>query len=251
MRQGFVTLASGRDESRITAGNGVVGSFSGPGPESATPQDRLGVLQIALDEQLLFARRSRDVDDDHLPAKTEEDVVAGVDDTAGGVEDEFAPGIRFEVGENLVESGDFFGEVLRFALGVGGAVGPTHPRGDAIDAGVSAGLENASEARLDLVVATDGRASARREVLRPMAFSGTGHADEGEAQRRLLRIGGHKELKSVIDFREPKNAKENGSGRAEAHSYLSVPLKNGINGSRKFAEMSRFTGTGMEALRTA
>ena len=251
MRQGFVTLASGRDESRIAAGNGVVGSFSGPGLESATPQDRLGVLQIALDEQLLFARRSRNVDDDHLAAKTEEDVVTGVDDAAGGVEDEFALGICCEVGENLVESGDFFGEVLGFALGVGGAVRPTHPRGDTIDAGVSAGLENGSEARLDLVVAADGGASARGEVLRPMAFSGTGHADEGEAQRRLLRIGGHKELKSLNDFREPKNAKENSRGRAEARSYLSVSLKNGVNGSRKSAGMSRFTGTGLEAFRTA
>jgi hypothetical protein len=251
MRQGFVTLASGRDESRIAASNGVVGSFSEPGQESATPQDRLGVLQIALDEQLLFARRSREVDDDHLAAKTEEDVVTGVDDTAGGVKDQFALAIGFEVGENLVQSGDFFGEVLGFALRIGGAVRPTHPSGDTIDAGVSAGLENGSEARLDLVVAADGGASARCEVLRPMAFSGTGHADEGEAQRRLLRIGGHKEPKSVIDFREPKNAKENGRGRPEAHSYLSVSLKNGINGSRKSAEMSRFTGTGMEALRTA
>jgi len=250
MRQGFVTLASGRDESRIAAGNGIVGSFSGPALESATPQDRLGVLQIALDEQLLFARRSREVHDDHLAAKTEEDVVTGVNNTAGGVEDEFALRICFEVGENLVESGDFFGEVLGFALGVGGAVRPTHPRGDAVDAGVSAGLENGSEARLDFVVAADGGASARGEVLRPMAFSGTRHADEGEAQRRLLRIGGHKELKSVIDFREPKNAKENGRARAEAHNYLSVPLENEINGSPKFAGISRFAGIGREVLRT-
>jgi hypothetical protein len=84
-----------------------------------------------------------------------------------------------------------------------------------------------------------------------MAFSGTGHADEGEAQRRLLRIGGHKELKSVIDFREAKNAKEHGGRGTEAHSYLSVPLKNGINGSGKFAEISRFTGVGREAFHTA
>ena len=194
MRQCFVTLAACRDKSRIAAGDGIVGSFPVPGLESATPQHGFGVLQIARDEQLLLVGGSSEVDDGHLAAQAQQNIVAGVDNAAGGVEDEFALGMFLEIGEDLVEGGDFLGEVSGFAPGVGGAVGPAHPRGHAIDAGVTAGLESGGEAELDFVVATHGGASVGREVLCPMTLSRAGHANESEAQR-LFRIRRHRGTK--------------------------------------------------------
>ena len=196
MCQSFIALAARRDESRIAAGNRIVRVFWRARLKRPTPQHRFGILQIALDEQLLFVRGCGDVDNGHLAAQAQEDVVAGVDDASGGVENEFTLRVLFEIAEDLVESGDFFGKILGFAFGVGRTVGPAHPGGYAVDAGVSPRLENASEPGFDFVVAADGRAAVGGKVFRPMAFSSARHANQGEAQRSM-RISRHNELKSL------------------------------------------------------
>ncbi|HXP23370.1 MAG TPA: hypothetical protein VN807_04485, partial [Candidatus Sulfotelmatobacter sp.] len=48
----------------------------------------------------------------------------------------------------------------------------------------------------DFVVAADGGTAMGCKIFRPMAFSGSGHADHGKAQRSM-RIRRHNELKSL------------------------------------------------------
>ena len=101
-----------------------------------------------------------------------------MNDAACGVKNQGAGRIFFEASEDFVERRDFFGEILRFALGVGGAVGPTHPCGDTVDAPETASLESGSEAGFDEVVARDRGKSRGGQMLGPIGFPGTRHADE-------------------------------------------------------------------------
>jgi len=54
LSEGFVALAARRDENRIAADDGLVGRFSGMGTKSTLPQNWLGVLEVALNEELDF-----------------------------------------------------------------------------------------------------------------------------------------------------------------------------------------------------
>jgi len=214
MSEGFVALTARRDKNRIAAEDGQPGRFSGMRTKSALPQNRLGIPEVALDEQLHFAVRGGEVSDGHLAAQSMEGVIAGGNDAAGCVEDEFAFRILFEAGENLIEDSHFLGEILRFAFEVSWTVRPTHPGGNAVDAGVSTLFKDGGEARFDLVVAADGRTSECGEIFCPMGFAGTGHADESEAQR-LVRIGPHRELESVCEAGKGIQRKVEGGGSTE------------------------------------
>jgi hypothetical protein len=123
-----------------------------------------------------------------------EDVIAGADDAAGGVEDEFAMGIFFERGENFVECGNLLAKIFGFVLGVSGLVGPTHPGGNAVDGLVATGLENGGEASFDGVVTADRGAAECGKILGPMGFSGAGHTNKRET-KRLVRLRPHKEFR--------------------------------------------------------
>ena len=180
MREGFVALAARGDEHRIAADNGLMRGFAGLRAKDALPQNRLGILEVTLGEQLNFLVGGSKVNNGHLAAQAVKGVIARGDDAAGSVKNKFALGIRLEASEDFIENGNFFGEVLCFALQVSGAVWPAHPCGDAVDAFKAAGFEDRSESRFDLVVTADGGAPEGSKVFCPMGFSGTGHADEGE-----------------------------------------------------------------------
>ena len=198
MSEGFVALAAGGDENRIAAHDGLLRCFAGMGTKSTLPEDGLGILKIALDEELDFLAGGSEIDNGHLASEAVKGVIAGGDDAAGGVQNEFALRIFFEARQDFVEDGNFFGEVLGFALGVGGTVRPAHPGGNAVDARVAASREDGSEAGFDLIVTADGGTAESGKIFCPVGFAGTGHADESETQR-LVRIRRHGELKSVMD----------------------------------------------------
>ena len=206
MSEGFVALAARGDKKRIAAHDGLLRRFSGMGTKRTLPEHRLGILEIAADEKLHFVIGRGEINDSHLAAQAVKRVIAGGDDATGGVEDEIAIGIFLKRREHFIEDGDFFREVLRFALGVSRAVRPAHPRCYAINAGVAAGFQNGSEARFDFVVAADRGAAESREIFRPVGFAGSGHADERKA-KRLIGMCRHVELKSVKDAGEERNKK--------------------------------------------
>src|SRR5215469_4926991 len=104
------------------------------GPKGAAPEDRLGIFEITADQKPLLASGGGEVDDEHLLAEAIEEMIAGVDDAAGGVEDKFVIKIFFKVVEDFVKGADLLGEVGGFALGISWTVGPAHPGGDAVDA---------------------------------------------------------------------------------------------------------------------
>jgi hypothetical protein len=203
--EGFVALAARRDEEGITADDGVVGGFTLARLEDTLPEDRFGIFEVTLDEQLCFFGRGGEIEDGHLAAETMEDVITAADDAAGGVEDKFAMRIFFERGEDFVEGGDFFAEIFRFAFGVGGTVGPTHPRGDTVDALIAAGLEDGGEPRFDRIVAADGGTTERSEIFGPVGFTGAGHTDESEAEG-FVGVGEHEEaiVAWYVVNREPR-----------------------------------------------
>ena len=199
MSKGFVALTASRNKKRITADHGIVGSFSGSRLKDALPQDRLGIPEVALDEQLNFGFGGSEVDDSHLAAQAMQDVIPGTDNAAGGVEDKFAFRISLEGGKHFIEGSDFFAQVFGFALGIGGTVRPAHPSGDTVDAFVAAGVKDRGEAGFDRVVATDGGATESGKIFRPVGFAGTGHADQGETER-LVRMRPHRESKILPRF---------------------------------------------------
>jgi hypothetical protein len=164
MSEGFVALTARGDEQRIAADDGLLRRFARLGPKDALPENGFGILEIALNEKLDFVGGSGEVNDSHLAAEPMESVIASGDNTASGVEDEFALWIFFQARKNFVKNSDFFGEVLGFTFGICGAVGPAHPSSDTIDARVAAGLQNGGEAGLDLIVATDSGAAESREI---------------------------------------------------------------------------------------
>jgi len=180
MSKGFVALAARRDENRIAADERLVGRFSGMRLKGALPQNRLRVLQVALNEQLEFFVRCGEVNDGHLAAQAMQSVIAGGYDAAGGIQDKFARGVVLQTGENLVKHSDFFGEVLSSPLRVVRTVRPTHPCRDTVDSAKAACVEGGSEARFDLIVAANGGTTESGEVFCPVRFAGTGHADESE-----------------------------------------------------------------------
>jgi len=94
--QGFVGVAARGDEMRIAAHNSLVRGFAGNGPEAALPKDRLRIAQITLNEKLDLVLRSGKIDDRGLATEPMQGVIAGGNDTAGGIEDEVALGILFE-----------------------------------------------------------------------------------------------------------------------------------------------------------
>lgn len=122
-----------------------------------------------------------------------EDVIAGANDAAGGVEDELTLRVFLESGENVVEGSDFLAEIFGFAFGIVGFVGPTHPGSDPIDGLIAAGLKSRSETSFDGIVATDGGTAEGGEVSGPMRFAAPGHTNEGEAER-LVGMRPHKRI---------------------------------------------------------
>jgi len=171
MSEGFVALAARGDEDRIAADDGLLWRFSGTGVKRALPKNGLGVLEIALDEELHFVVGDSQVDDVHLATEAVESVIAGGDDAAAGVQNEVARGILLEARKDFVEDGDFLGEVLGFALGVSGTVRPTHPGRDAVDAGVVASGEKGTETRFDVIVTADGGTAQGGKIFCPMGFA--------------------------------------------------------------------------------
>ena len=180
MSEGFVALTARGDEKRIAADDGLLWRFSGMSAKRALPQDRLGVVQIALNKQLYFFIGNGQIDDGHLATQAVKGVIAGGDDAAAGVQNEITIGVALKAGEDFIEDGNFFGEILRFSLGICGAVRPTHPGGDAINAGIATRIEDRGEARFDLIVAADGGTAESSEILGPVGFAGTRHTDESE-----------------------------------------------------------------------
>ena len=180
MRESFVALAACGDENRVAADNGLLRRFSGARTKRPLPQDGLGILEITMNKELDFVAGCGEIDDGHLAAKTMERVIASGDYAAAGVQNKIALGILFEPGENFVEHGDFFGQVLIFALRIGGRIGPAHPGRDTVDARVAAGFEDGSEASFDLIVAADGWTAERGEIFGPVRFTRTRHTDESE-----------------------------------------------------------------------
>jgi hypothetical protein len=213
MSEGFVALTARSDKHRIAADDGLMWRFAGLGAKDTLPENGLGILKIALNEKLDFIGGSSEVNDGHLAAESMERVIARGDDAASGVENKFALRIFFQAGKNFGKHGDFFSEVLRFAFGVGRAVGPTHPSSDAVNAGVASGGENGSEAGFDLVVATNRGTTESGEIFGPVGFAGAGHTDESEA-KRLVRMRPHGELESVKDTRWSGKCKRANAGWA-------------------------------------
>jgi len=121
-----------------------------------------------------------------------QDVIASADDAAGGVDDEFAVRILFEGRQLFVERGDFFSQIVRFALGIRWTIGPAHPCGNTVDALIPTGFEDGGETSFDQVVAANRGTAESVEILDPMGFAGAGHADEREA-KRLIGIRPHGE----------------------------------------------------------
>ncbi len=107
---------------------------------------------------LLFGG-GREVYDGHLAAQAPQEIRAGIDDAAGGIQNKLARGALLHASEDLVKRGDFRGEILGFALRVRGAVWPAHPGSDAGDAGVATGFQPGAQALLNAIVARDGGAS--------------------------------------------------------------------------------------------
>jgi len=202
----FVAQAAGFDKTWVAANNGIVRRFAGARLENPLPQDGLGILEITLNKKFDLFSGGSEVDDRHVAAEAMEDVIAGADDAAGRIENELALRILFEVGEDFVEDVDLFREVLGLAFRIGGTVGPAHPRGDAIDAGVPARFEDWSEAEFDLVVTADGGTTEDSEILGPVGFAGTGHADQGKA-KRLIRMRPHREPTILREDRRAKKYK--------------------------------------------
>jgi len=180
MSKGFVAQAARGDENRIAADDGLLWRFSGTCAEAALPKNGLGVLEITLNEELHLLGRGGEVDDRHLAAEAVEGVIAGGNDTSSGVEDEVPLGVLLKTGQDFVENSDFCGEILRLALGIYGAVRPTHPGCNTVDAGVAPRPENGGQARFNLIIAADGGTAERRKIFCPMGFAGTGHTDESE-----------------------------------------------------------------------
>lgn len=96
MGNGFVAPAARSDEKRIAADDSLLRRFAGMGTKSALPKDGLGVLKIALDEELDFFVGRGEIDHGHLAAEAMESMIAGGDDAAGCVQNQVAPGIFFE-----------------------------------------------------------------------------------------------------------------------------------------------------------
>jgi hypothetical protein len=221
--QSFVALTARGYESGITAFDGFVWRFAFARLKSAAPKNRLRIVKIAIDEKLLFVRGDRQVNHEHLLAKTMEKVVANVDDAAGGVENQFMLRMLFQAGENRVQGGDFLGQISGFALGIGGLIGPAHPGGDAVDAGVAADPEVRLEAFLDLRVATDEGVTGGRNAAGPIGLSRAGHADQGEAQR-LIGIRPHRSRSYRINRNGEKKTISSGA-KAQPLLDLNVGAK--------------------------
>lgn len=178
--ESLIALAARGDENRVAADDGLLRRFSGTRTKRTLPEHGLGILKITTNEELDFFAGCGEIDDGHLTAEAMEGVIAGGDDAAAGVQNEIALGILFETGENFVEDGNFFGQVLVFALRIGGCIGPAHPGRDTIDASVAAGFEDGSETSFDLIVAADGGTAERGEIFGPVRFTRTRHTDERE-----------------------------------------------------------------------
>lgn len=180
MSDSFVALAARGDESRITADDRSLRRFSGKLTKDTLPENGFGILKVALDEELHFIVGGCEIDDGHLATQAVQRVIAGGDDTAGGIQNEIAFGIFLEIRKDLVEDGNFFGEILGFAFEVRGAVWPAHPGGDAVNAGITTFGEDWREARFDLVVATDRWTTESGEIFGPVGFTGARHTNECE-----------------------------------------------------------------------
>jgi hypothetical protein len=198
MRERLVALPAGGDKSRITARDSIVWRFPRARLKGTAPEDGLRVFQVAANEELLLVVRGGEMDDDHLAAETVKEMVAGVDDAAAGVEDEIVTGIFFEAGQNFVKRGNFFGQIASLVLGIGRTIGPSHPSGHTVDAGVTSGSQDGSEAFFNLAVGGDRRIASSGNALGPIGLAGTRHADQGNPQR-LIRMRPHKESRIVSE----------------------------------------------------
>src|SRR5882762_663562 len=67
MRERFIALPPRRSQRRITARHGLTWFFASLWLKCATPQHRLRIVQVSVDQQLLFFRGSGQMRDGHLP----------------------------------------------------------------------------------------------------------------------------------------------------------------------------------------
>jgi hypothetical protein len=102
MSKGLVATAAGGDEEGIATHDGLLRLLTWARAERALPKDRLGFLEIALDQELHFVAGSGEVDNCHLPPETVKDMIASDDDAATCVEDEVAVTMVLEIGENFI-----------------------------------------------------------------------------------------------------------------------------------------------------
>src|SRR5258708_37602540 len=91
---------------------------------------------------------------------------------------------------------NILGNVRECGFRVGRRIGPAHPRGDAVDALVTASRKLFLQFFFDSVVAGNRRITARRQASGPECFSNTGHSDERQA-KWFLQVYVHDE---EIDF---------------------------------------------------
>src|SRR6202521_2427180 len=158
----FVAVTPGHNQCGIAPRNGFVPGFARSRLKGTAPKDRLGIRQIALDEELLLGRRRRQIDHGHLPPQPHQQIVSRVDHTSGRIENQFLLPFLFQRGQDLVKRVNLFGEIVGFASDIAGTIWPTHPRSTAFDSSITGGGEPSCQALLDAVVTGDGGAAGRR-----------------------------------------------------------------------------------------
>src|SRR6267143_5028945 len=129
MRKRFVAPPARGDQRRIAARDGFARRFPGPRLKRAAPQYRLGIIQISFDQELLLLRRGREIHDGHLLPQAHQQIVPNVAEAPSGIEHQrfFAVLVKFR--QDFVECVNLLCQVVGFALPIGRAVRPAHPRG--------------------------------------------------------------------------------------------------------------------------
>src|SRR6267378_4077271 len=153
VRKCLVTLAARGDQRWIAARNGFARRFLGLWLKRAAPQYRFGIGQISFDQELLLSRRGREIDNGHLPPQAHQQIVSSVDEAPGGIEHQGFFTVLLKLRQDFVEGVNFLRQVVGFALPIGEAVRPAHPRGHTVDSGEPAGGEARCKLLLDAAVA--------------------------------------------------------------------------------------------------
>src|SRR5712664_906817 len=182
MRERFITLAPRGNQSRITPRDRLAGFFARLWLKRAAPQYGLRIIQISVDQELLFLRGSRQMHYRHLAPQAHQQMIAGINDASRCIEHQGFLRLILEFRQDFIQRMNFLGQVLGLAFRVRRGIRPAHPRGDAVDALVTASRELFLQFFFDSVVAGNRGITARRQPSGPECFSSTGHSDERQAK---------------------------------------------------------------------